>query len=190
MQIPLPEAKPAQIILYHNDCRGGNTFNLDKAQEDYEELVDAGWVDTPADLEAFEELEVEITAEEVEAMSPDQIVKKVKAMGFHVLNDVELAAAKSGEPEPLTDEQLVEMLESRNITYKPSKEELIEFAGEYGLKVSEDALINRYIQSPTSLTKEELVVLGADYELKLKMTMNEATMIGNINEAIENSKGK
>lgn len=179
----------SKIFLYHNDCREGRIFDIDDAQERYEELVEDGWVDTPADLEPVEEPEAEVTAEEVESMSPEQLIKKVVAMGFHVFNDVELAAAKAGEPEPLTDEQLVEMLESRGITYKPSKEELIEFAGQYGLSVSEDVLINRYIQSPTSLTKEELVVLGADYDLKLKMTMNEATMISHINEAIENSKG-
>ena len=159
MQLPLPKAKPAQIILYHNDCRGGKSFNLDKAQEDYEELVDKGWVDTPAKLEELEVKEVEVTAEEVEAMSPNQLVKKVKAMGFHVLTDVELAAKiAEATPQPVDN----------NI----------------------EPLINRYIPSPTSLTKEELVVLGADYGLKLKMTMNEATMIGHINEAIENSKGE
>ena len=47
------------------------------------------------------------------------------------------------------------------------------------------ALADMFDKDPTSLTKEELVVLGADYDLKLKMTMKEETMIGHINKAVE-----
>lgn len=186
----MPKAKPPQIILFHKDFRKGKQFPLDEAQEKYEEMKEDGWVDSPAKLDPLPE-ENKPAPELSESARPDEIKKAAEALGYTVLNDIELQQRDAGKVElsALSDDEVIAELTKRGITYKPSKDDVIAFCEEYGIELAvEEPLINRFFQSPTDLTKEELVVLGAEYGLKLKMTQNEATMIDLVAQAIEDSK--
>ena len=162
----MPDPKPAKIILYHNDCRKGKIFDLDQAEEKYEQMIDDGWVDSPADLEP-----IEPEAKEEEPIDPtmtvEEIVQKVKSLGFTVLTPDEAPIGR------FTDDELLAEVDARGIVYVFDEK---------------DPLINRFIQAPSELSKDELVTLGEDYDLKLVKTMNEETMIGHISQAIEDSK--
>lgn len=45
-------------------------------------------------------------------------------------------------------------------------------------------LFDRFQENPEALTKEELIMLGSDYDLSLRMNMLESTMIEKINSAV------
>ncbi len=110
------DPKPAKIVFYHNNFRKGKTFDLAQAQKKHRQMIDDGWVDTPAKLDPIDPIDP------------------------------------------------IEHIESK------------------------EPLINRFIQSPSGLSKDELIALGKDYSLKLTRKMKEGTMVGRICQAIEDSK--
>ena len=147
-----------QIWLYHKNEPNGKIFNLDEADEKMEEMLADGWVDTPAKLK--DDYQPTVTEKAVMAtMSKKQVVAKAESLGFHVL----------------TDDELKEII----------KKELAKVMDFSEMK-TERSLIERFAEEPTDLLKEELVILGKDFDLSLRMTMKEATMIGHINKAIKN----
>lgn len=150
-----------KIFLYHESCREGKLFDLNEAQARYEELVEQGWADTPAKLEPLQDQDGEDPGAGVEVTE-------------------------------LTDEQLLQYVASRGLADQIGREitrdRVLELCHEFGIVVAVDApqepLINRFVQSPTSLSKDELKRLGADYGLSLSKTMSEQTMIGHVTDAI------
>ncbi len=78
-----------------------------------------------------------------------------------------------------------------------TEEELVQAVKSLGYIVSlpdddcandQQALLEKFYQNTDRMSEHELIELGKFYNLKLKRTMNEATMIGRISQAIEDSK--
>lgn len=146
----------AKMFLFHQDEPKGKMFKVDFVAENEEKLREDGWVDTPALLDLPPE-EPEITKEQAENMAPDALVGMVKSLGFMVMTPDEFEATvmqKMAEKEAFAAE-----VDGRSI----------------GDIFDEDA---------PSLTKDQLVEFGnSTYDLGLKKTMSEATMIEKIKEA-------
>lgn len=165
--------KKTRLYLFSEEAPKGQVFNL--TETELEAKLDDGWAESPADLDLTEEEPEMPTEEEVKAASPSQLVAMVRELGYHVMTDVELAKEKAGTF-TLAD---------------VSDDDLISEAEKRGLKQPEDntqELVARFFEEPTSLTKEELVVVGAAHGLELKMQMKEENMIAKIGEAMNSTE--
>lgn len=170
-----------QIWLYHKEYPNGKLFDLAEADASKDEMLQDGWVDTPAKLTGEYKAKVKQEKKAVIAeTSSEDLIAAVESLGYHVLSDAEL----SGKPKDISEFEDLELanevskrgdyFDINHMKYRKKEPPIL------------SALVEMFDKEPKSLTKEELVVLGADYELKLKMTMKEATMISHINKAIEN----
>ena len=143
----------SKMFLFHQDEPEGRMFKVDFVAEHEETLRADGWVDTPALLD-LPPKEPEITKEQAENMAPDALVGMVKSLGFMVMTPEEFEGKvmqKVAEKQEFADE-----VDGRSI----------------GEIFDEDA---------PSLTKDQLVEFGNEtYDLGLKKTMSEATMIEKI----------
>ena len=163
----------AKVFLFHKDEPEGVIY--DDRIDDLDELRQAGWVDSPADFKV-ETNEFSITSEQAETARPEDLVNMVKAMGYNVLTEIEMTGKIAQASKALADY---------------SNEELIAEAEKRGLKdptvdFDADGLHGRFFESPTALTKEELVFLGnTKYKLGLRSSFSEATLIDKINAAME-----
>ncbi|MEY8239427.1 MAG: hypothetical protein RPT25_03715, partial [Cycloclasticus sp.] len=83
----------SKICLYHADHPKGKIFKLNEAQEQFEELKEAGWLDSPARL-ALQKEEPEPVAATggAENLHPEDLIGMVKEMGFKVLTEEQLEA--------------------------------------------------------------------------------------------------
>ena len=168
------------VILYSLAFPTGKRFKADYVKDHADKLKADGFVDTPALLDLPEPEPELITEEQAEALTPADLVYKCKALGYHVLTDIELEAQVNKSVE----EALVQLsaeAEASTVTIAgvgvgaPAVSD--DITTDDSTNDDEESIRNRFIQSPTSLTKEELVVFGAELGLKLKMTQKEQTMI-------------
>jgi len=170
------------VILYSLAFPTGKRFKADYVKDHADKLKAEGFVDSPALLDLPEPEPELITEEQAEALTPADLVYKCKALGYHVLTDIELEAQVNKSVE----EALVQLsaeaeAEASTVTIAgvgvgaPAVSD--DITTDDSTNDSEESIRNRFIQSPTSLTKEELVVFGAELGLKLKMTQKEQTMI-------------
>lgn len=142
-----------KTYLYSLEFPTGKLFDIGYVEKHAATLKEDGFVDTPSKLDLPEPEPEVLTEAQADALDPADIVAKVKAMGFHVFTDIEL---QSHTNKAIDAAFIAEANESDTVQAK-------------GL---ED-----FNRNPTDLTKEELVVLGSEHGLKLKMTMKEQTMI-------------
>lgn len=202
-----------RAFRYHNDKPEGQLFNETKVF--FDELEQKGWVNTPAKLDVKIEKEPTITAEQIESMSSDELVGMVKSMGFNVLSDEMLTAeinkalsvpidVTSIGTDLLKNELISRLGEDEYVALNlelVNNETLIAEAERRGLKnpdldepLTDDSegepspLLNRFYANPTDLNKEELVVLGSEYKLGLRMSFSEQTMIDKITEALSKAE--
>ena len=179
----MPEQTKRSIYLFSEETPMGEMFNL--TDDEVEAKLEDGWLTSPKDLDIPEEEPV-ISMEDAKNANPQDIIELVKSMGFMVVTPDQLKAEANKmasvvlDIEKFSDEALIAEAERRGL--KDSDEGPTDTEGE--------PLINRFIQSPTDLTKEELVTLGAEYKLGLRMNFSEQTMIDKITEAIEASKSE
>lgn len=171
----------SKVFLYNAENPKGQIFDADYVERHEAELEEAGWVDTPEGLVTEEPVENRINLDDLKESTPEDLVSKVKEMGYHVLNDIELEQMKAELAGPDTaglshipDEELLLEIEERG---------LFKVEGNQGADVLND-LFDRFQEKPTDLNKEELIMLGKGYDLKLNMNMKEETMINHINGAI------
>lgn len=164
-----------RMYLFSEECPEGQIFDV--TEEELEELLDSGWAESPSELDLPEKEPEAPTAEQVEKAKPGDLVAMVKNLGYHVMTDVELAQANA---------------KAGNFDIaKVSDDDLVTEAERRGLKQPEDntqELVARFFENPKSLTKEELVVVGAAHGLELKMQMKEENMIAKIGEAMNSSE--
>lgn len=152
-----------QKWLFHKDCPEGQIFDLAEVEE--HELEDAGWVQTPAllDIPVKEE---ELTQKVFDSLGPQDLINKVKHMGYLVMTPDELNAEVQKAVSEVKEEVPA-------VVVDPPEEEK-----------SLEVLEQMYFESPESLHKKELVIYAKSrFGIKLTMTMKESTMIGKINEA-------
>ncbi len=176
----------SKIFLYHVDHPKGKIFELDKAQDKLEELKEAGWVDSPAELDLPKEEPKEVViAGGAESLHPEALIEMVKELGFKVLTEEQLLAEVTKHShvslnlEDVNDESLIAEMERRQIGAYAKSE-----AGPARDLLGE--LTARFDENPEALNKEELVMLGREkYDLKLNMNMKEDTVIEKIIEAAE-----
>ena len=203
--MPPKKNKDGRVWLYHEDCPEGKIFD----KPDLDEMGEAGWVRTPADLdlpEVEEEVE-ELTEEKVKGFRPEDMVAHVKGMGFAVLTPDELESEKvkyadSLPMPPLDWYKDDDILASANVRslIKPeatplviddfSDDDLLAEVAKRGLvkpgstesPVPENglSLSDRFNEYPKSLTKEEHILLGKNLGVTLRKTWSEAVMIEKI----------
>jgi hypothetical protein len=199
--------KKKSVYLFNAENPRGLMMNLTQAE--IEEHLEDGWLDSPESLKLPENDDTGISMEDAENANPQDLKNLVESYGFIVLTPEQLKAEANkmasvaldagldianADTDSLTKE-LHNRLGAEGILAMFSDDQLIAEAESRGLKepgaIDEEGepLINRFIQSPTSLTKEELVTLGSDYKLGLRMSFSEQTMIDKITVAIEESKG-
>ena len=165
------------VYLFNKENPRGQMFNLTHEQLE-DKLENEGWVDSPEHLKLPENMDAGVTGEQMENMRPEDLVKFVETFGFIVLTQEQLQAEANKMASVALDIE------------KFSDEAIIAEAERRGLKDgSEDpaipsALLEMFNVDPKSLTKEELVILGSNYKLGLRMTFTEQTMIDKINEAL------
>jgi len=185
----MPEPKPVMICLFHEDHPKGKVFEKSFAEEKYDEMVEEGWVDTPAALKNQPEKEVpKVSEEQVNNMRPEDLVNMVKGLGFKVLTEEQLKAeiAKAPPTHVSTIESriMIEELEKRGdivVNNEPVNAENVDGVIE---KMQEVFNVN-----PKQLNKDELVRLGKEkYGIHLMASWKEDTLISKIKEAIEESK--
>ena len=175
------------IYLFHQDSPKGEMFNFQdgKQSEEYEAMLEKGWVDTPAKLDLPEDSDTGVTQEQATNARPEDLVKLVTSYGFIVLTPEQLKAEANKmasvamDIEKLTDEALIAEAERRGLKDStPQLEAPSEVNG---------ALWQQFEENPTSLNKEELAAMGNDrFSLSLRSNMKEETLINKITEALNN----
>jgi len=123
--------------------------------------------------------EEELSKEVFESLGPQDLINKVKHMGYLVMTPDELQAEIQKALSEVKEEVPTVIVENP----APVNEGV-----EKGVDSEEpsamESLEQMYFESPESLTKQELVFYAKHrFGLKLKMTQKEATMIKLINEA-------
>ncbi len=201
-------AKKRSIYLFNQANPRGVMLNL--TVDEIKQHQEDGWLDSPASLDTPKDDDTGLSKEDVENARPDDLVALVKGYGFIVMTPDQLKAEANKMAElvldigKFTDEELIAEAERRGLKESApddtSIDEASNFSGDEDHVMDRDdnkgdpvgaeiydpngSFISRFNHSPTSLTKEELIILGNDYDLKLRMNMLEATMIGKITQAI------
>ena len=158
---------------------------LNLTSEEIEQYKEDGWLDSPATLDIPEEAMQGMDAEELEAATPDQIIEKVEAMGFIVMSPEQLKAEANKMASTVLD---IGKFEDEVIFAEFNKRTGTKPALVPDLKKSPDALINRFLADHSDLTDDELVELGSEYKLGLRLNFSREVMCSKIHEAIELSK--
>lgn len=191
--------KPKRLFRYHETkAPKGKIFLQDEWDKIAEKMEDEGWVDTPKDFKpaagAGDEPKAVVSdhshAALVKSFSDSVLADELTARGK--LPTEEQIKAVAGEL--ITNESLMEQVEKRDLMPVLSREKTLELCDMHGIAVQVagaiggEPLINRFYQSPTSLTKEELIILGNQRAISLRMNMNEQTMIDRITETMPKEK--
>jgi hypothetical protein len=169
------------IFLFSKEKPTGEMFNFvgGKESDQYQEMLENGWVDTPARLNLPKESDVGITIDQAKNADPADLIKLIESFGFFVLTPEQLKA------------EAVKMASIALDISKFSNEEFIAEADRRGLKEQDGgedsvaSIFRTFEENPKSLTKEELKAFGNDsYALSLTMNHSEQTMIDKITEAM------
>lgn len=193
--------KPKRVCRYHEtEAPKGKIFLQDKWDEIAEDMEDEGWVDTPAgfkkdkpDPNKAAPADQNSHAALIKSFSDTVLVGELTERGKLPTEDQFKAMAASIAP----DEDLLAEVEDRGLLPALSREKTLELCEMHGIAVQVAGgaseldgvpLINRFYQSPTSLTKEELIILGNQRGVSLRMNMNEQTMIDRITETMPKDK--
>ena len=160
--------------MFHMDCPKGKSFSVGQVDQ----LIEEGWVDSPAKLDLPEEQKVRASVEQVQEADPQTLVNLTKALGFKVLTDIEFqievnkAKPAAFDITSVTDDELIAEAERRGL--KNSTSDSIELLQE------------QFDEEPTELTKDELVMLGNEkFKLGLRSNMKEDTLIEKIKAAMD-----
>lgn len=185
------------VFMYHMDCPKGQLFK--PAQVD--QLVQAGWVDTPAKLDLpVQETKPppELSQEQIERARPGDLVGLVKGMGYKVMTPIEYEAmthkAQAGNNSGFaladyTNAEIIAEAEKRGL-----KEQDPHVQAEEGPEQGTGTLgqlAEQFKADPHSLVVDELVLLGnQQYGLDLKDSLQAKTLISRISKAQIRSEAK
>lgn len=156
-----------QIYLFHKDKPAGQLFDREYADSNFEQLIDDGWVDSPASLEIDADTPV-ITKEQSQNIGPDELIGLVKHLGYVVMTPVEFDAALEKAKNSAYDELLP--------VNSPAPEPTVD-----NTPVAEPYNpADLWKSGPEKMTKEELVEYGKRLNLNVTRSMNESTLIEKI----------
>lgn len=197
------EVKKVPMFLFSKEKPKGEMFSFygGKGSDEYKELLEKGWVDTPARLKLPKEMNTGILADEAVNADPQLLIKILEEIGFFVLSQEQLEAeankmaAAAIDMDNFSDEDIIKEAERRGL--KKSEEpknldHLIDSGAGSADGVDSrheaelDVLQNRFNKEPKELIKDELVKLGNDkFKLGLRSSFNEDTLISKITEAMK-----
>lgn len=200
-----------RIFLFHKNIPQGEIFSfLDgKESDEYKQMLQDGWVDTPTKLNLPKNNDVGITVKQAEnadpthlkimlekigfiVMTPDQMKAEInKVIGAVIdikeftdealLNEAVRRGLKDGE---YVEDEVIDEAEGMINTSNMNKEELSALSSG-DVESKESILLSEFKEDPVSLNKDELVYLGNTmFKLGLRMSMLEDTLITKIKEAI------
>ena len=141
------------VFVYHEDCREGKCLPGKRHDEEYEQHLKDGWVNTPAKLSKLKPKPMKKS--DAEILRPEELIERVKRMGYKVLNDVDLDCLK------------------------------VELQEEVKIENDKSRLMALYSLDSEKLSEKELIELGKVLGLKLKRTMRMDTMRDKINKEIK-----
>ena len=169
------------VFLFSKEKPKGEMFNFvnGKENDEYKDMLENGWFDSPARLNLPKENDVGITIEQAQNANPTDLVKLVESFGFIVMT-----------PEQMKAEAVKMAMVALDIS-KFSDEEFITEAERRGLKEpdqgqdADELMMAAFKEDPKSLTKAELAIFGNKlYSLGLRENMLEDTLITKIQEAM------
>lgn len=167
----------SKVFLFHKDFPQGKMFDANQAEANFDDMVEDGWVDTPAKLDLPKPKPKLASVDAAKEAKPQELVAMVKALGFMVLTEVEFMAEVSKAAHQLhIDAKAAEdnlAAETKLIDDKEPK-----------TSEAEEKLVAQFNEDAFSLTKPELIQVGKVYDVRLTMNHNEATMVEKIKEAI------
>ena len=187
------------IYLFHEDKPTGEIFKFigGSDSEEYEAMLEKGWVTTPTKLNLPKNDDVGITVEQAENANPTHLKLMLEKIGFIVMTPDQMKAEINKlvdvhiDIKDFTDEALIAEAERRGLKDggEPFEEgeELDESEGFINTSAIDDDedLKAKFINDPKSLTKEEHIILGKQLGVSLRINFGEDTCIEKINEALK-----
>lgn len=192
---PPKEVKPIPTFMFHDDCPEGQVFMSDEVKA----LEKDGWYDSPKHIkipakkdEVSADVAAKFTLEDHKGllekagficMTPEQLKSQANKMAAGLDN---IRADHLGI-EDLSDDAIRDEVSRRGLNFSPRHTSQEDLAAENEANDNPlEVLEIQFNEDPESLTKEELITLGnGRYDLGLKRTMKEATLISKINDALK-----
>tara|TARA_R110000823_G_scaffold78797_8_gene179606 strand:+ start:712 stop:1344 length:633 start_codon:yes stop_codon:yes gene_type:complete len=190
------------IYLYSKEKPLGEIFKFVGGREadEYKEMLEDGWVVTPAKLNLPKNNDVGITVEQAENADPSHLKIMLEKIGFIVMTPEQMKAEINKlvdvhiDIKDFTDEALIAEAERRGLKEGGTtgtdevQEEYFdgseEFINTTAIDQDED-LLAKFKADAKSLNKEEHIILGKTLGLSLRINFGEDTMINKINEKLE-----
>tara|TARA_R110000824_G_scaffold72157_5_gene184305 strand:- start:603 stop:1235 length:633 start_codon:yes stop_codon:yes gene_type:complete len=190
------------IYLYSKEKPQGEIFKFVGGREadEYKEMLEDGWVVTPAKLNLPKNNDVGITVEQAENADPSHLKIMLEKIGFIVMTPEQMKAEINKlvdvhiDIKDFTDEALIAEAERRGLKEGGTtgtdqvQEEYFdgseEFINTTAIDQDED-LLAKFKADAKSLNKEEHIILGKTLGLSLRINFGEDTMINKINEKLE-----
>jgi hypothetical protein len=176
------------VFLFNQENPKGQMFKFvgGKQSEEYQAMLEKGWVDTPAKLELPEEMNTGVKIEDAKNARPEDLIGIIQSYGFLVLTPEQLKAEAVKMADValdignFSDEDLIAEAERRGL-----KESNQGNSGDVGSMTELEELRDKFNEDPESLTKAEHVELGNSlYSLGLRENMKEDTLIAKIKAAM------
>jgi len=176
----MPNTQLVPIYLFSKEVPKGEMFKFPGGKESakYKQMLEDGWVTTPAKLDLPQEMKTGVTVEQAKDAHPEDLKRLLESYGFIVVTPEQLKA------------EAVKMAEVAMDIENFSDKDLIAEAERRGLKQGEGSdliqeLLSQFEENPESLTKAEHVALGNTlYSLGLRENMKEDTLIEKIKAAM------
>jgi hypothetical protein len=186
------------IYLFHKDKPQGEIFKFvgGRDSEEYEAMLEKGWVVSPAKLNLPKNDDVGITVEQAENANPTHLKIMLEKIGFIVMTPDQMKAEINKlvdvhiDIKDFTNEALIAEAERRGLKDggEPFDEDEVLDGTEGMINTSaiddDEDLKAKFINDPKSLTKEEHIVLGKQLGISLRINFGEDTCIEKINEAL------
>lgn len=195
------------IYLYSKEKPLGEIFKFVGGREadEYKEMLEDGWVVTPAKLNLPKNNDVGITVEQAENADPSHLKIMLEKIGFIVMTPEQMKAEINKlvdvhiDIKDFTDEALIAEAERRGLKEGGTtgtdqvQEEYFdgseEFINTTAIDQDED-LLAKFKADAKSLNKEEHIILGKTLGLSLRINFGEDTMINKINEKLEEANAE
>lgn len=174
------------VFLFSKEVPQGEMFNFVGGieSEECKEMLENGWVDSPARLNLPKKDELGITVEQAETADPTHLKKMLEAIGFIVMTPEQMKAEANKmasvalDITKFGDEEFIAEAERRGLKEPDTTEEM-----QLDLVDAETRRI--FAENPKALTKVQLKEFGKEgYGLSLTMNHSEQTMIDKITEAM------
>lgn len=191
------EIKKVPVYLFNEENPKGEMFSFYGGTEsiEYKELIDSGWVDTPARLNLPKDLDSGIPMEDARNANPDDLKKLVESYGFVVITPEQLKAEAvkmadiSLNMENFSDDDIINEAVKRGLKAEDDSCDIVTIdklidSGAGSADDVEETLLDKFKQDNQSLSDEELLQLGKELKLNFKSSWKSETMITKLNEKV------